>query len=197
MWWVLVRTIPEMMTTKIHPNLIREQMTSISPNQLTAPGICVSLQILGVPLIETPTDIDQNDDNPKDSHPRGDRHGISPEHQNSIDSLKLVRDRDEVVEPVGPTDSETSSRIDEFVRPLHEGGWQRVPKINLQHRSDQARIAKQLTSQPSRRYSATLSRSWYPTTSIPRKSQPGLQKPDSYPSQARDPYQWTNQGRSW
>jgi hypothetical protein len=38
----LVRTMPEIITTKIHPNLIREQTTSISPNQLTAPEICVS-----------------------------------------------------------------------------------------------------------------------------------------------------------
>jgi hypothetical protein len=69
------------------------------------------------------TDVDQDDDNPEDGHPSGDGHGGRPEHEHSIDSLELVRDRDKVVEPVCPADSEASSRVDEFGRPLHEGGW--------------------------------------------------------------------------
>jgi len=74
-------------------------------------------------LDRTHTDIDQYDYNPEDSHPRGDGYGVRPEHQHSVDSLKFVRDGDKVVEPVGPTDGEASSRVDELVRPLHKGGW--------------------------------------------------------------------------
>jgi hypothetical protein len=69
------------------------------------------------------TNIDQDDDNPKYGHPSGDGHGGRPEHQHSVDSLELVRDGDEVIKPIGPSDGEASSRIDEFGRPLHEGGW--------------------------------------------------------------------------
>jgi hypothetical protein len=116
-------TIPEMMTTNIQPNLIREQTTSISPNQLTAPRIRCQLRVADVGSTAIlHTDIDQDDDDPEDGHPSSDGHGGRPEHQHGIDSLELVRDRDEVVEPIGPTDSEASSRIDEFGRPLHEGG---------------------------------------------------------------------------
>jgi hypothetical protein len=118
--------MPEMMTTKIHPNLISEQTTSISPNQLTAPGMC-QLVVADVRRstaeMKTHTNVDQNDDNPKDGHPSGDGHGSRPEHQHSVNSLKLVRDRDEVVEPISPTHGEASSRVDEFGRPLHKGGW--------------------------------------------------------------------------
>jgi hypothetical protein len=78
------------------------------------------------------TDVDQYDDDPEDSHPRGDGDGVRPELQHSIDSLKLVRDGDEVVEPVGPTDSKTSSWIDELGRPLHKSGWERVPVSHVQ-----------------------------------------------------------------
>jgi hypothetical protein len=116
------RTMPEMMTTKIHPNLIREQTTSISPNQLTAPWTCVSgwrqQHLHGI----IHTDVDQYDDKPEDSHPRSNRNSVRPEFQHSIDSLKLIRDRDEVVEPVGPSHGEASSRIDELGRPLHKSG---------------------------------------------------------------------------
>ena len=118
--------MPEMITTKIHPNLISEQTTSISPNQLTAPGIC-QLVVADVRRstaeMKTHTNVDQNDDNPKDGHPSGDGHGSRPEHQHSVNSLKLVRDRDEVVEPISPTHGEASSRVDELGRPLHKGGW--------------------------------------------------------------------------
>ena len=72
---------------------------------------------------EIQTDVDQDDDNPEDSHPSSDRDSIGPELQHSIDSLKLIGDRDEVVEPVSPADSEPSSGIDELVRPLHESRW--------------------------------------------------------------------------
>ena len=78
------------------------------------------------------TNVDQDDDNPKDSHPSSDRDSIRPELQHSIDSLKLIRNRDEVVEPVSPTDSEPSSRINELVRPLHESRWQRIPMSYVQ-----------------------------------------------------------------
>jgi hypothetical protein len=69
------------------------------------------------------TDVYQDDDNPEDSHPSSDGNSIRPEFQHSIHSLKLIRNRDEVIEPVSPTDREPSSRIDELVRPLHESGW--------------------------------------------------------------------------
>lgn len=124
------------MTTKIQPNLIREQTTSISPNQLTAPLADVSCRCRRDSHCEILTDVDQDDDDPKYSHPRSDRDGISPELQHSVHSLKLIRNRDEVAEPVSPTDSEPSSGIDEFVRPLYESRWQRVPVSHVQPRCD-------------------------------------------------------------
>lgn len=75
------------------------------------------------------TDVDQYDHNPEDGHPRSDGNGVGPEHQHSIDGLELVCDRDEVIEPISPADREASSRVNELVRPLHKGGWQRVPNI--------------------------------------------------------------------
>ena len=68
------------------------------------------------------TNVDEDDDDPEDTNPSCDGHGIGPEAQYGHYTLQFVGDRDPIREPVGPSQSKSSGWINEFVGPLNELG---------------------------------------------------------------------------
>lgn len=81
-------------------------------------------------------DVDEHDDDQEDGNPASGRNLLAaiPEAQYCHETGKLVGDGDPPLEPVAPTERETSSRVDEFVGPLHEGRRERVHDGHLSDR---------------------------------------------------------------
>lgn len=78
-------------------------------------------------------DVDEHNDDQENGDPAsgGDLLAAIPEAQYCHETSKLVGDGDPPLEPIAPTERETSGRVDEFVGPLHEGRWERVHDSHL------------------------------------------------------------------